>query len=97
MLGKHLLYQLRQEDVTVSYAIDQQKELNHGDIAVYSLSDELPHVDAIIVTVLYDYSRIRAVLAEHRSADAEKIWALDEVLRMASGRENFEKKRNSFI
>lgn len=93
MLGKHLLYQLRQEDVTVSYAIDQQKELNHGDIAVYSLSDELPHVDAIIVTVLYDYSRIRAVLAEYRSADAEKIWALDEVLRMASGRENFEKKK----
>jgi hypothetical protein len=83
MLGKHLLYQLRQDGFTVDYAIDQKAEQGHGDVAVYTLEAELPASAAVIVTVLYDYTRIRAALAERHKW---QIFALDEVLRAADSR-----------
>ena len=87
MLGKHLLYQLQQAGFPVLYAIDQQTELGHGDITVFALDAELPQVDAVLVTVLYDYPRIHAALSGRQQSVAKHIWALDEVLRAASGRE----------
>ena len=86
MLGKHLCYQLQQDGFPVRYAIDQQTELGHGGIPVYAIDDALPPVDAILVTVLYDYPRIRTALGGQKGA-AGRIWALDEVLRAAAGRE----------
>ncbi|WP_294144436.1 glycoside hydrolase family 99-like domain-containing protein [uncultured Selenomonas sp.] len=84
MMGKHLLYQLQKEKFSVYYAIDQQTEQGHGELSVYALEDELPDADAVLVTVLYDYPRIRASL---EGRHPWRIWALDEVLRAASGRE----------
>ena len=85
MLGKHLLYQLQQDDFLVSYGIDQQTEQGNGGLDVYSLADELPCADAVLVTVLYDYPSIREALDGRHPW---RIWAFDEVPRAASGREN---------
>ncbi|WP_052212457.1 glycoside hydrolase family 99-like domain-containing protein [Anaerovibrio lipolyticus] len=58
MLGKHLVYQLQQEGFNVRYVIDRQVEKNTDGVPLYSLNKNLPLVDAIIVTVLYDYDSI---------------------------------------
>lgn len=58
MLGKHLVYQLKQEGFNVKYVIDRQVEKKADGIPLYPLQDGLPEVDAVIVTVLYDYDSI---------------------------------------
>lgn len=77
MLGRHLLWELEKEDYPVRYSIDQQQEGWPSDLEVHTLDDDLPAVDAVIVTVLYDFKRIQSVLAKKGTW---KILALDEVL-----------------
>ena len=77
MLGRHLLWELEKEDYPVRYSIDRQQEGWPSDLKVYSLDDELPAADAVIVTVMYDFNRIQTILSKKRTW---KIWALDEVL-----------------
>lgn len=64
MLGKHLVYQLNKEDFQVNYVIERQKEKKIIGVSLYSLDDKLPYVDAIVVTVLYDYDKIEKILKE---------------------------------
>lgn len=77
MLGRHLLWELEKDGYPVRYSIDQQQEGWPSDLKVYSLDDELPAADAVIVTVMYDFNRIQTILSKKRTW---KIWALDEVL-----------------
>lgn len=77
MLGRHLLWELEKEGYPVCYSIDRQQEGWPSDLKVYSLDDELPAADAVIVTVMYDFNRIQTILSKKRTW---KIWALDEVL-----------------
>lgn len=64
MLGKHLVYQLKQEGFNVKYVIDRQVEKKADGIPLYPLQDGLPEVDAVIVTVLYDYDNIMRELTK---------------------------------
>ena len=57
----HLFYQLmKNTDVEVKYAIDRQSKGMDGreDIPVFSLQDELPSCDAIVISLINDYVKI---------------------------------------
>lgn len=59
MLGMHLLEEFRKSDVNVSYGIDMKKDKIRTDIPVYSIYEELPETDAIVVTVPYAFDEIK--------------------------------------
>ena len=55
VLGRHLVSELLQEGVAVEYIIDQNESLVFPGIKVCRLGGDMEKVDAIIVTVTYDY------------------------------------------
>jgi len=50
-LGIHLAEELRDTDVTVSYGIDKNGSMERMDFPVYPLGDNLPIVNAVILTM----------------------------------------------
>ncbi|MBR5337926.1 MAG: glycoside hydrolase family 99-like domain-containing protein [Lachnospiraceae bacterium] len=75
-LGHKLLYQLRKEGISVKYAIDQYVGSVQGDIHVYRPEEELPEVDAVIITA-YEPNEIKAVL--HNCINC-KLYSIRELL-----------------
>ena len=55
VLGRHLVSELLQEGIAVEYIIDQNESLVFPGIKVCRLGGDMEKVDAIIVTVTYDY------------------------------------------
>lgn len=78
MLGKHLVYQLQKEGFSVKYVIDRQIEKQADGMPLYPLQEGLPEVDAVIVTVLYDYDNIMSELKKIVDADVLPIDKLFE-------------------
>lgn len=64
MLGKHLIEELNHSSIVLKYGIDRRTDGINLNIPVYSLKDDLPEVDIIIVTATYDYENIRKTLQE---------------------------------
>lgn len=62
-MGKHLMKELKETDIKVLYAIDQNKPI-YPNIEIISTDDQLPQVDAVIVTATYDYDEIWTKLKE---------------------------------
>ncbi len=67
MLGMHLLNEFRNGDVKVSYGIDAKKDKIKAEIPIYSIYEELPETDAIIVTVPYAFEEIKERLEKKTS------------------------------
>lgn len=64
-LGECLREQLSETDVSLRYFIDRaacQEKIDQ--VPIYRLDDELPKVDVIIVTPIWDYENIRKQLSE---------------------------------
>lgn len=57
-VGKCLLEELKNCDVEVKYAVDKNATAIYSDVNVYSPEDDLPEVDAIIVTAVYYFEEI---------------------------------------
>lgn len=59
-MGKLLYAELQDSEVEVAYVVDRRKNLGIGDpsLKVYHKIAELPPVDAVIVTALFDYNKI---------------------------------------
>lgn len=58
-LGKQLYKELQGSQINVKGILDRGCANNEYNIPIYSLQSELPQVDAVIVTVLYDGEKIR--------------------------------------
>lgn len=56
--GKILYDQLQRTDVEIRYVIDQNTNLKYKDLRIVSPQSELPDVDLIIITVVYEYNAI---------------------------------------
>ena len=69
MLGRHLVYQLNKENFQIKCIIESQEGTDTGTIPLYTPNDELPLLDIIIVTVLYDYKEIYDKLSKKTNAD----------------------------
>ena len=57
-LGSRLYEELRGTSVEVKYAIDKDAMSVYSDIDVLELEDDLPNVDAIVVTAVFAYDSI---------------------------------------
>ena len=66
-LGELLYKELVSAGVNVNYIIDNSKKT--GNIPIYSLKDNLPETDMIIVAVTYDYKAIDEKLSTKVKAD----------------------------
>lgn len=58
ILGKHLIFELLQKNIEISYTIDQNECLSYPGIPHYPLKEGLSMVDAIIVTAVYEFDDI---------------------------------------
>lgn len=65
MLGRHLEKQLKNSQINVKYIIDKRKNDIYSEQDIYSGEEELPVVDAIIVTAIYDFNDIKDDLSKH--------------------------------
>lgn len=59
MLGKHLIKELENTEINIAYCVDRFVNSSENDYKTYSMDEKLPNVDAIIVTVIYDFENIR--------------------------------------
>ena len=62
MLGNHLLEGLKNSGVKVVYIIDRRADSLNMKLPVYSPEDELPKVDAVIVSATFAYKEIKKIL-----------------------------------
>lgn len=77
VLGRHFLQEILNSKVAAEYIIDMQKEKLHTDLKVYLPSDDLPEVDAVIVSAAYYYDEIYVNL---RRKGISKVISLETIL-----------------
>lgn len=63
-LGERLYDELKETEIEVKYIIDKNMNTIHADIDVYAPDEDLPRVDAIIVTATYFYDEIEDELCD---------------------------------
>ena len=56
--GKMLYDEIKKTSVEVRYAIDQKADRKYKDLQVISPQSDLPEVDLVIITVIYEYNAI---------------------------------------
>lgn len=57
-VGERLLEELKGSDIEIKYAIDRNAAWTYSDIEVYSPNDNLPDVDAVVVTAVYFFDEV---------------------------------------
>lgn len=62
--GERLYDDLKDTDIEVAYAIDKRAEKIYTALEMYTIEDELPEVDAIVVTAITFYDEIEQALME---------------------------------
>lgn len=73
-IGKHLVTQLSDSDINIKFVIDRRKDsIIVNSIPCYQPSDNLPSVDAIVITPICEYTEIKNVLKEITSAELISI------------------------
>ncbi|MCM1154132.1 MAG: hypothetical protein NC489_15090 [Ruminococcus flavefaciens] len=58
-IGRHLKYELEKAGITISYVIDEEAYVIDRKEEYYNLRDNLPIVDIVVVTPIYEYEEIR--------------------------------------
>lgn len=76
-VGKHLMKELDGGLIKICYIVDKNGCLHCCGIPVYDLGGKLPEVDAIIVTVTYDFFEIYEVLKIHTDCP---VISLEEIV-----------------
>ena len=77
VLGRHLYYALKETDIDVIYAIDQNQQINSQGLKTYTMQDKLPKVDAIVVTPVFAFEEIESKLSQKAEYP---IVSLEEVI-----------------
>ena len=63
-LGERLVDELKGSGIEVKYAIDKNADNIYADIEVKQPTDDLPKVDAVVVTAVYFFDEIESELVE---------------------------------
>ena len=66
-IGKHLKYELKKAGIMISYVIDEGETVIYGKEEHYTLKDDLPMVDTVIVTPIHEYEEIRKRILNNNS------------------------------
>lgn len=62
--GETLCLELKDSGITVAYGIDRNADVMHQEIEMKKPEDELPEVDAVVVTVVYYFDAIEQDLKQ---------------------------------
>ena len=76
-LGNRLFMELKDTNIKVRYAVDQNADETYSDLEIISKEDNFLEVDAIIVTAIFAFDEIEEELAEKTDY---KILSLEEVI-----------------
>lgn len=76
-MGRHLQKELEGSAVEISYAIDRNARNVSAGIQIYTPEEELPLVDAIVVTVTYDFDKIQSMLRQKTECP---VYSLEDVV-----------------
>jgi len=76
-LGSHLLRELQNTNIEVMVVIDKRSELKNPNINIISPNEQIPKLDAIIITPVYDFNSIKDKLKNKTEA---KIVSIEEVI-----------------
>ncbi|MDE7253384.1 MAG: glycosyltransferase [Acetatifactor sp.] len=63
-LGRSLCSELRSHNIDITYVIEQNSDRKNKDFTFYSIQDELPEADVIIITPITFYEEIAEQLAK---------------------------------
>lgn len=77
-LGRHLIEEINNSGVIIEYIIDKRSNVLHAPCPVYKLGDDLPEVDAIVVTLIGNDDEIHKNI---RNYVQYKILSLEYILR----------------
>ncbi len=77
MLAKHLIPELEGTDVEIDYFIDRSRRKNAIKYEVKPVADNLPQVDAVIITVVDEFDSIYQMLKERMDC---KFFSLYEIV-----------------
>lgn len=63
-LGECLLEELKGSEIEVRYAIDRNAASLYADVDILTLDDNIPKVDAVIVTAIWSFDEIKKSILE---------------------------------
>ncbi len=72
-IGRHVVTQLLDTDITVKYIIDRRRGVTENKIDRYCMTDQLPEVDAIVVTPICEYQEIKTELQQKKAGQIVSI------------------------
>ena len=75
--GERLQYEFENDGIKIDYIIDQNANNLASSIEIYSMQDELPEVDLVIVTSIMEFGKIQRMLG--CKIDSEVV-SLEEIL-----------------
>lgn len=76
-MGNRLYDELKNSSVKVVYAIDKAAGSTYSEIDVFEIDDELPEVDAVVVTAIFAFDEIENALSDKVSCN---IISLEDVV-----------------
>lgn len=76
-LGKQLFGRLKKEEIEISYLADQNAAYIKEDVPAYTLKDELPETEVVIVTLVEKEENVVQLLHEKTNAC---IWTIKQLL-----------------
>lgn len=77
-IGRHLVTQLSDSDISIKYVIDKRKGgILTDNIPCYQISDKMPSVDAIVITPFCEYSQIENGL---RGITPAKLISIEDIV-----------------
>ena len=77
MIGNHFLEEVRKSNLQIVCGIDGKGDSIHMEFPVITINDDIPDVDAIVVTVTYNYGGIYEKLKEKCQG---KIYLINELI-----------------
>lgn len=84
-IGKQLLANLQRDNVNVCYLIDRNAKYMEETVELYTLEEELPQTDAVIITLLSKEEEIKRRLAQRIG---NNVWAIKELLEILEKESN---------
>ena len=75
--GRRLVKELKHSEVEILYGIDRNARNIHSDIKIITIEDDLPVVDAVVVTLIDGYDEAFDILSEKINCP---IIAIEDIL-----------------
>ena len=77
MLGTHFVTDLKESEIVIEYGIDGKGDAIKETFPVFTVNDDLPEVQLVVITATYDYVNIKRVLTEK---GISRVISLDTVV-----------------